>query len=92
MRQHDLERAEADIREQSSQQAAFAPGGDEEPEQMRHLYIQDTTLEKVAEIHAQENVLGLLSDQDELAAWVAGLTRYGGSDSGDRPRWLVLEW
>ncbi|MEI6830112.1 MAG: DUF3987 domain-containing protein [Synechococcaceae cyanobacterium ELA445] len=58
------------------------------PPPPRRWVVMDATYERVAEMIAAPNTVGLVSFQDELATWFANLDRQVGS--GARPGWLSL--
>lgn len=58
------------------------------PEPPRHYYIESVTIERLAAIHSQANVPGLVAFHDELADWFASLEKV--SRGNDRPKWLKL--
>lgn len=64
------------------------PEPPEPPMPARHYYIETITIERLAEIHAQNNVPGLLAYHDELSDWFASLDKRNGQS--DRPKWLKL--
>ncbi|WP_395542198.1 DUF3987 domain-containing protein [Neotabrizicola sp. sgz301269] len=49
--------------------------------------IEDTTVEAMQDTLA-DSLNGVLSKQDELSGWFAGLERYGNSAGADRAAWL----
>ena len=57
------------------------------PTPPRHYYVEAVTIERLAAIHSQPNVHGLLDFHDELADWFASLEK---KQQNDRPRWLKL--
>lgn len=57
------------------------------PTPPRHYYVESVTIERLAAIHSQPNVHGLLDFHDELADWFASLEK---KQQNDRPRWLKL--
>ena len=54
----------------------------------RHYWVETVTIERLATMHSQSNVVGLLAFHDELADWFASLDKKGGQT--DRPRWLKM--
>ncbi|KZR67289.1 MULTISPECIES: DUF3987 domain-containing protein [Prochlorococcus] len=63
------------------------PEPPESPLPPRHYYVESVTIERLAAIHSQPNVHGLLDFHDELADWFASLEK---KQQNDRPRWLKL--
>ena len=63
------------------------PDPPESPIPARHYYVESITIERVAGIHAQPNVPGLIAFHDELADWFASLEK---RQQNDRPKWLKL--
>ena len=63
------------------------PEPPESPLPPRHYYVESVTIERLAAIHSQPNVHGLLDFHDELAEWFASLEK---KQQNDRPRWLKL--
>ena len=63
------------------------PEPPESPLPPRHYYVESVTVERLAAIHSQPNVNGLLDFHDELADWFASLEK---KHQNDRPRWLKL--
>jgi hypothetical protein len=80
--------------EAAKRKAAKGDGDDpgeppEEPFQVR-VVCSDTTVEKLAEILA-DNPRGTLVARDELAGWLGSFTRYKGRNGGtDLPNWLEM--
>ena len=57
---------------------------------MRRVICADTTIERLAEILA-DNPRGVLTERDELSCWFGSFTRYKGRGGGtDLPHWLQL--
>jgi hypothetical protein len=54
----------------------------------RHYYIDSITIERLAAVHSQPNVPGLVAFHDELADWFASLEK--ANRQNDRPKWLKL--
>ena len=67
--------------------SADLPEPPESPLPPRHYYVESVTIERLAAIHSQPNVHGLLDFHDELADWFASLEK---KQQNDRPRWLKL--
>lgn len=53
----------------------------------KRLYVQDSTIEQLARIHA-DNPNGVLQYRDELSGWLGGMTRYKTGSATDEPFWL----
>jgi len=70
-----------------SDSAPELPDPPEPPQPARHYYVESVTIERIAGIHAQPNVPGLIAFHDELADWFASLDK---KQQNDRPRWLKL--
>ena len=83
----ECKRLETEAKKKGSQSADL-PDPPETPTPARHYYIETITLERVASIHAQSNVVGLLAFHDELSDWFASLEKKAAQT--DRPRWLKL--
>ena len=83
----ECQRLETEAKKKGSQSADL-PDPPETPTPARHYYIETITLERVASIHAQSNVVGLLAFHDELSDWFASLEKKAAQT--DRPRWLKL--
>lgn len=66
---------------------ADLPEPPESPQPPRHYYVKSVTIERLAAIHSQPNVHGLLDFHDELADWFASLEK---RQQNDRPKWLEL--
>lgn len=66
------------------------PGEQPEPPVLRRVIVSDITIEKLAEILA-DNPRGRLVARDELTGWIASFTKYKGKQGGtDVPNWLQL--
>lgn len=59
----------------------------QKPPAKTRLRIEDTTVEAMQDVLA-DSPNGVLSKQDELSGWFAGLERYGNSAGADRAAWL----
>jgi DNA polymerase-1 len=72
---------------EAAKDAARAAGA---PPVLRRVVCCDTTIEKLAEVLA-DNPRGILVARDELAAWLGSFTRYkSGKGSSDLPNWLEM--
>ena len=80
-------RAKADL-EKDAQEATKGKQKAFKPPPMERWTLNDATIEKLAEISA-ENPRGLLLFVDELAAWFGSFGRYGASDLADRGFYLA---
>lgn len=66
------------------------PPKEPEKPQLARVVCSDTTIEKLAELLA-DNPRGLLVTRDELAGWLGSFSRYKGKAGGtDLPNWLEL--
>jgi len=81
----DCKTLEADARKKK--ETPELPEPPDSPLPPRHYYVETVTIERVAGIHAQRNVPGLIAFHDELADWFASLDK---KQQNDRPRWLKL--
>jgi hypothetical protein len=72
---------------QQAKKKGTAPG---DPPQMQRIVCSDTTIEKLAQMLA-DNPRGLLLARDELAGWLGLFARYKGQKGGtDLPAWLEM--
>jgi len=86
---HDLQ-AEAFASHDEAVKAAKASDDQDAPDPApaRRWIVSDATFERIAEVIAQPQTVGLVSFQDELSGWFAGLDRSNGSSA--RAGWLSL--
>ena len=82
----DCKTLEADARK--AKETPDLPEPPDSPLPPRHYYVEIITIERVAGIHAQPNVPGLIAFHDELADWFGSLEKK--ANQSDRPRWLKL--
>lgn len=83
-------KAECKTLEATSKKSGESPDLPEPPQAPtppRHYYVDAVTIERLAAIHSQPNVTGLIAFHDELANWFASLEK---KQQNDRPRWLQL--
>ncbi|GAB1362400.1 hypothetical protein MASR1M32_16360 [Rhodobacter sp.] len=68
---------------------AFSPDDRKtrKPPAKTRVRIEDTTVEAMQDVLA-DSLNGVMSKQDELSGWFAGLERYGNSAGADRAAWL----
>jgi hypothetical protein len=76
---------------QSDKQAGLKvgkkPKPPQEPELLKQIWVDDTTLEALAEI-LDTNPRGVVLARDELTGWVHGMNQYKGGKGADRQAWL----
>jgi hypothetical protein len=66
------------------------PGKEPEAPILKRVIVNDTTIEKLAEI-LEDNPRGTLVARDELAGWIASFTKYKSKGAGsDVANWLEL--
>ncbi len=82
--------AEAIASHDEAVKATKASGDQEAPDPApaRRWIVSDATFERIAEVIAQPQTVGLVSFQDELSGWFATLDRSNGSSA--RAGWLSL--
>ena len=86
--QEELARYKADKRK--ADKDGLEAGEPPTPPTLRRVICADTTIEKLAEILA-DNPRGTLVARDELAGWLGSFTRYKGKQGGtDLPNWLEM--
>lgn len=64
-------------------------GAEPDPPAHGHLTLDDTTREAVTHVHSQ-NPRGIISIQDELAAWVASMNLYRSGKGDDKQFWMKV--
>lgn len=88
---YDLQ-AEAFASHEAATKAAKAAGEADAPDPApaRRWIVSDATFERIAEVIAQPQTVGLVSFQDELSGWFATLDRSNSNGSSARAGWLSL--
>lgn len=60
------------------------------PPERREYYLQDTTIEAIADILSKQPERGIIQAVDELAGWFNGLNQYRRGQGSDRQKWLSI--
>ncbi len=88
--EHEKELAEYKEKKKKVKEGGPDPGDEPGRPVLGRVVISDCTIEKVAEILA-DNPRGVLVARDELAGWLGGFQRYKGKGGGsDLPNWLEI--
>lgn len=81
---------EYELAKKAAEENGDEPPKEPEKPQVERVICSDTTIEKLAELLA-DNPRGLLVARDELAGWLGSFSRYKGKAGGtDLPNWLEL--
>lgn len=67
------------------------PERPKKPEPIRHLLVNDTTVEALGE-NLKDNPRGVLVFRDELVAWVRGMDQYRGGRGGTDRQFYLSAW
>jgi hypothetical protein len=60
------------------------------PPTRREYYLQDTTIEAIAEVLAAQSDRGIIQAVDEIAGWFNSLNQYRRGQGNDRQKWLSM--